>query len=89
MSFFNSPTQPSLRSVREIKRLWVFTPVVRFSWFFMSGPKKKMMHLVLVPLAFTVIFKTEPKNTKQKQLLCNTYFVTDLTEDPKQFCVLG
>jgi len=36
----------------------MFTLVVQFSWFFRSGPKKKMIHLVLVHLAFTQSFLT-------------------------------
>jgi len=43
----------------------VFTLVVQFSWFFWSRPKKKIMHLVLF---HTVIFMTEPKDTKQKKV---------------------
>jgi len=57
--------------------IYCFVPI----WFFLSGPKKKIINLVLAGSlrAHTVIFKTQPKDTKQK---------THLFQQAQSACVL-
>jgi len=57
----------------------VFTLVVSFSWFFWSGPKEKIIHLVLV---HTVIFNTKTKGTKKK-IFCAKFTVIFFNTEPK------